>query len=112
MNQNLPMLTTDVSRKDVMRLQHAATAQLFFRFRDFVGATRSTAQRRPRGPRMMLRWDIVPGPVVTPSRSRDHRQAQRPHHAKNQPAPALSTKRWTNVSAREQIHRRYFPRSR
>src|SRR5215475_9143557 len=60
MSQNLPLLSTDVSRKDVMRLQHDMSATLFFRFRDFTG-------RHPlhchnvvhEDHAMMLRWDIV-----------------------------------------------------
>jgi len=57
----VPMLAADVSRKDVFRLQHNESTQLFFRFRDFVG-------RHPfhchnvvhEDHAMMLRWDIAP----------------------------------------------------
>src|SRR5205823_1510652 len=36
-SQSLPELATDVSRKDVFRLQHNESCKLFFRFRDFNG---------------------------------------------------------------------------
>jgi FtsP/CotA-like multicopper oxidase with cupredoxin domain len=63
MSQNLPLLTTDVSRKDVMRLQHRATAQLFFRFRDFIGRYPFHCHNVVHEDHaMMLRWDIVPAP--------------------------------------------------
>jgi FtsP/CotA-like multicopper oxidase with cupredoxin domain len=63
MSQNLPLLSTDVSRKDVYRLQHAATSQLFFRFRDFVGRYPLHCHNVVHEDHaMMLRWDIVPAP--------------------------------------------------
>jgi len=63
MSQNLPMLATDVSRKDVYRLQHNATSQLFFRFRDFVGRYPFHCHNVVHEDHaMMLRWDIVPAP--------------------------------------------------
>jgi FtsP/CotA-like multicopper oxidase with cupredoxin domain len=63
MSQNLPMLATDVSRKDVYRLQHDATSQLFYRFRDFVGRYPLHCHNVVHEDHaMMLRWDIVPAP--------------------------------------------------
>ncbi len=63
MSQNLPLLNTDVSRKDVMRLQHNETATLFFRFRDFTGRYPLHCHNVVHEDHaMMLRWDIVPAP--------------------------------------------------
>jgi len=63
MSQNLPLLDTDVSRKDVFRLQHGETCQLFFRFRDFVGRYPFHCHNVVHEDHaMMLRWDIVPAP--------------------------------------------------
>jgi FtsP/CotA-like multicopper oxidase with cupredoxin domain len=63
MSQNLPLLTTDVSRKDVFRLQHNATCQLFFRFRDFTGRYPFHCHNVVHEDHaMMMRWDIVAAP--------------------------------------------------
>jgi FtsP/CotA-like multicopper oxidase with cupredoxin domain len=63
MSQNLPLLNTDVSRKDVMRLQHSETTTLFFRFRDFTGRYPLHCHNVVHEDHaMMLRWDIVPAP--------------------------------------------------
>jgi len=60
-NQNLPELATDVSRKDVMRLQHNESAKLFFRFRDFNGRYPFHCHNVVHEDHaMMLRWDILP----------------------------------------------------
>ena len=62
-SQNLALLTTDVSRKDVYRLQHNASSQLFFRFRDFQGRYPFHCHNVVHEDHaMMLRWDIVPAP--------------------------------------------------
>ena len=61
-SQSLPLLTTDVSRKDVFRLQHNETCRLFFRFRDFNGRYPFHCHNVVHEDHaMMLRWDIVPG---------------------------------------------------
>jgi FtsP/CotA-like multicopper oxidase with cupredoxin domain len=63
MSQTPAGVPTDVSRKDVMRLQHGATAKLFFRFRDFVGRYPFHCHNVVHEDHaMMMRWDIVPGP--------------------------------------------------
>jgi FtsP/CotA-like multicopper oxidase with cupredoxin domain len=63
MSQSLPMLATDVSRKDVFRLQHNMSTQMFFRFRDFVGRYPFHCHNVVHEDHaMMLRWDIVPAP--------------------------------------------------
>ena len=60
MNQSLPLLPTDVSRKDVFRLQHNETTQLFFRFRDFVGRYPFHCHNVVHEDHaMMMRWDIA-----------------------------------------------------
>jgi FtsP/CotA-like multicopper oxidase with cupredoxin domain len=60
MNQSLPLLATDVSRKDVFRLQHNETTQLFFRFRDFVGRYPFHCHNVVHEDHaMMMRWDIA-----------------------------------------------------
>jgi FtsP/CotA-like multicopper oxidase with cupredoxin domain len=63
MSQSLPLLSTDVSRKDVFRLQHNETCTLFFRFRDFTGRYPLHCHNVVHEDHaMMLRWDIVPAP--------------------------------------------------
>src|SRR6185436_15782953 len=62
LTQSLPLLNTDVSRKDVFRLQHNETCNLFFRFRDFNGRYPFHCHNVVHEDHaMMLRWDIVPG---------------------------------------------------
>jgi FtsP/CotA-like multicopper oxidase with cupredoxin domain len=59
MNQSTPLDPTDVSRKDVHRLQHNQQVQLFFRFRDFVGRYPFHCHNVVHEDHaMMLRWDI------------------------------------------------------
>jgi FtsP/CotA-like multicopper oxidase with cupredoxin domain len=59
MNQSLPLLPVDVSRKDVFRLQHNEQVQLFFRFRDFQGRYPMHCHNVVHEDHaMMLRWDI------------------------------------------------------
>jgi FtsP/CotA-like multicopper oxidase with cupredoxin domain len=63
LSQSLPLLASDVSRKDVFRLQHNMSTQLFFRFRDFVGRYPFHCHNVVHEDHaMMLRWDIVPAP--------------------------------------------------
>ena len=63
LSQTLPLLATDVARKDVFRLQHAESSQLFFRFRDFQGRYPFHCHNVVHEDHaMMLRWDIVPAP--------------------------------------------------
>jgi FtsP/CotA-like multicopper oxidase with cupredoxin domain len=60
MSQSPAGVATDASRKDVMRLQHNATAKLFFRFRDFTGRYPFHCHNVVHEDHaMMLRWDIV-----------------------------------------------------
>jgi FtsP/CotA-like multicopper oxidase with cupredoxin domain len=55
----IPEITEINSRKDVMRLQHNHTVQLFFRFRDFVGRYPMHCHNLVHEDHaMMLRWDI------------------------------------------------------
>jgi FtsP/CotA-like multicopper oxidase with cupredoxin domain len=62
-SQNLALLNTDISRKDVFRLQHSETTQLFFRFRDFNGRYPFHCHNVVHEDHaMMMRWDIVPAP--------------------------------------------------
>jgi FtsP/CotA-like multicopper oxidase with cupredoxin domain len=63
MSQSVAELPTDVSRKDVFRLQHNETCKLFFRFRDFTGRYPFHCHNVVHEDHaMMLRWDIVPAP--------------------------------------------------
>jgi FtsP/CotA-like multicopper oxidase with cupredoxin domain len=56
-----PIDPTDVSRKDVHRLQHNQQVQLFFRFRDFQGRYPFHCHNVVHEDHaMMLRWDIDP----------------------------------------------------
>jgi len=60
LSQSLPMLATDVSRKDVFRLQHNESTKLFFRFRDFTGRYPMHCHNVVHEDHaMMLRWDIA-----------------------------------------------------
>jgi len=61
-SQSMPALDpTDVSRKDVHRLQHNQQVQLFFRFRDFQGRYPLHCHNVVHEDHaMMLRWDIDP----------------------------------------------------
>ena len=62
-SQSLPLLASDVSRKDVFRLQHNMSTQLFFRFRDFLGRYPFHCHNVVHEDHaMMLRWDIVAAP--------------------------------------------------
>jgi FtsP/CotA-like multicopper oxidase with cupredoxin domain len=59
LSQNLPLLNVDVSRKDVVRLQHDMTMTAFFRFRDFQGRYPLHCHNVVHEDHaMMLRWDI------------------------------------------------------
>jgi FtsP/CotA-like multicopper oxidase with cupredoxin domain len=61
LNQSLPMLPVDVSRKDVFRLQHNEQTTLFFRFRDFNGRYPFHCHNVVHEDHaMMMRWDIDP----------------------------------------------------
>jgi FtsP/CotA-like multicopper oxidase with cupredoxin domain len=64
----VPEITEINSRKDVMRLQHNHTVQLFFRFRDFVGRYPMHCHNLVHEDHaMMLRWDIGPTGDTNPN---------------------------------------------